>query len=204
MRWLHQNKQETMTALDDRFATSAEIEGVFDVERENLCWIAYAITGNEQLAEQSLVDARGLQPLATGVFREWLVQWAASATARVAATNIGESLRRAAKKYSAWSCDHHSHDISHEELSLLGQLSPEEIVDGLDPLARTILVLRGMHRASISDCTILLNVSRRAVLAAYCHALRWLRAHSVGTVTQTDDLIGAQRSREVGVNPSRQ
>jgi hypothetical protein len=186
MRWLYRKRQGS-TALDDRFATSAEIENVFDVQRENLRWIAYAITGNEQLAEGSLVDARGLQPTATGVFRDWLVQWAGSATARVAATNIGESLRQAAKKYANWSCDHSSHDISHEESSLLAQLSPEEIVDGLDPFARTILVLRGMERASISDCAILLNVSRRAVLGAYCHALWWLRAYSVGTVTQTDD-----------------
>ncbi|MGE5112077.1 MAG: hypothetical protein ACM3JB_14540 [Acidobacteriaceae bacterium] len=170
-----------MTELEGRFATSAEIEAVFDVERDNLRWIAYAITGNKQLAEQSLVDARGLQPTATGVFRDWLVKWAESATARVAATNIGESLREAAKKYANWSCDHPSHDISHEESSLLARLSSEEIVDGLDPLARTILVLRSMQRASISDCTILLTVSRRAVLSAYCHALWWLRAHSVGT-----------------------
>jgi len=202
MRWLHQNKEVTNT-LDGRFATSAEIKGVFDVEREKLRWIAYAITGNEQLAEQSLVDARELQPAATGVFRDWLVQWAASATARVAATNIGESLREAAKKYAYWGCNHPSHDISHEESLLLAQVSPEEIIDGLDPLTRTILVLRGMQRASISDCTILLNISRRAVLGAYCHALWWLRAHSVGTVTQTDDRSGRQRSREVGINPSR-
>lgn len=186
MRWLHRNKQGT-TAFDDRFATSAEIEGVFDVERDNLLWIAYTITGNKRLAEQSLVDARGVQPIATGVFRDWLVPWAESATARVAATTSARSLREAAKKYADWSCDHPSHDISHEESSLLAQLSPEEIIDGLGPLARTILVLRGMQRASISDCTILLKVSRRAVLGAYCHALWWLRAHSVGTVTQTDD-----------------
>jgi hypothetical protein len=202
MRWLHQNKKG-MTALVGRFATSGEIEGVFDVEREKLRWIAYAITGNKQLAERSLVDARGVQPTATGVFRDWLVQWAESATARVAATNIGESLREAAKKYAYWGCDHPSHDISQEESSLLAQLSPEEIVDGLDPLARTILVLRGMQRASISNCTILLNVSRRAVLGAYCHALWWLRAHSVGTETQTVDRSAGQRSRELGVNPSR-
>jgi hypothetical protein len=188
MRWLHQNKQTT-TALGGRLATSAEIEGVFDVERENLRWIAYAITGNKQLAEESLVDARRLQPTATGVFRDWLLHWAESGTARVAATHIGESLREAAKKYAGWSCDHPSHDISQEESSLLAQLSSEEIVDGLDPLARTILVRRGMQRASISDCTILLNVSRRAVLGAYCHALWWLRAHSVGTVTQADDRL---------------
>src|SRR4051812_38867525 len=120
MGWLYQNKQKP-TARDDRFATAAEIESVFDVERENLRWIAYAITGDTHLAEISLVDARGLQPAASGVFRDWLLRWAQSATARMAASNIGESLREAAKKYAGWTCDHASHDISKEESLFLPQ-----------------------------------------------------------------------------------
>jgi hypothetical protein len=107
---LHRNKQGT-TALDDRFATSAEIEGVFDVEREDLGWIAYAISGNKQPAEESLVDAKKTAAYWDWCLRDWLVHWAESATARVAATNTGESLREAAKNYADWSCDHPVHDI---------------------------------------------------------------------------------------------
>jgi hypothetical protein len=79
MGWLHRNKQGT-TALDDRFATSAEIEGVFDAEREDLGWIAYAISGNKQPAEESLADPKKLQPIGTGVF--------------ATGSFIGQSLRR--------------------------------------------------------------------------------------------------------------
>jgi hypothetical protein len=190
MRWLYWKKQEP-TALHDRFATAAEIEIAFDIEREKLRWIAYAITGDMHLAQKTLVDARDLQPTASGVFRDWLVGWAHSATARVAVRNIGESLREAAKKYENSTCDHPSHESSKEESLFLSQLSPEEIVDALDPFARTILVLRAMQRASISDCTILLNVSRRAVLGAYCHTLQWLHAQSVGTVTPTGNHLSA-------------
>jgi hypothetical protein len=197
MRWLHRKKQES-TALDNRFATAVEIESVFDAERENLRWIAHAITGDTQLAEESLVDARALQPVASGIFRDWLVRWAQSATTRVAARNIGESLREAAKRYADWTCSHHSHDISDEESALLAQLRPEEIVDSLDPFARTILLLRATQRASISDCTILLNVPRRAVLGAYCRALQWIRAQPVGRVTP----IGNHQSTDDGVAKS--
>jgi len=185
MGWLHRNKQGT-TALDDPFTTSAEIEGVFDVEREDLGWIAYAISGNKQHAEESLVDAKKTAAYWDWFLRDWLVHWAESATARVAATNTGESLREAAKKCRLELRSPRSR-YSREKSSQLAQLGAEEIVDALDPVARTILVLRGMRRAAISDRAILLNASRRAALGAYCHALWWLRAHSGGSISQVDD-----------------
>ena len=110
----------------------------------------------------------------SGVFRDWLVHWARSATTRVASETVQTLISASANSHADVPCDHSDHDVlSDEGIRSLYQVNPEEIAGALDPLSRCVLVLRGVQHASISDCSLLLRVPRRCVISAYCRALRW-------------------------------
>ena len=66
-------------------------------------------------------------------------------------------------------------------MSFLFVIDPGIIIAELDPLARSVLVLRTAIRASIPDCALRLNVSRSTVLAANCRAMTWLVTHNSAT-----------------------
>ncbi|HWR34578.1 MAG TPA: hypothetical protein VN622_01755 [Clostridia bacterium] len=155
------------------------MQETFDLEHENLHWTALVITGDPTLAEKSIVDASGLQKSSSSVFRDWLTQWAHSATARAAAGNIHEIISVSAKSYSNWNCEHSDHELlSADQIVFVRRLEAQQIIESLDPLARSMLVLRGVQHASLSDCSLLLGVQRRSVMGAYCHALSWLREYT--------------------------
>jgi hypothetical protein len=52
-------------------------------------------------------------------------------------------------------------------------LDPEMVIAELDSLARAILVLRDVLRASVRDCSIQLNVASESVLAVQCRITTW-------------------------------
>lgn len=186
MSWLLFNPRVPHELLKNRFATDAEMRQAFVAEQESLRWISLVITGDAAKAESAIVDASGLQKTSSGVFRDWLVQWAHSATARVAAANVRDSIIANSSKYLTFSCDHSDHDLlSEAQINALRELDPHEIVVNLDPLARATLVLRGIQKTSIFDCSMLLEVPRRAIASAYCHAVRWL--HERQRIVETGD-----------------
>ena len=155
-------------------ATTPEIKSIFAEHDESLYWMALVITADAELAKRSIISASGLAATAGGVFRDWLSQWAHMATARMAVQAVKEPILAAAVCYSDWICKHSSHDVLEEQqINALRNLDPRAIARDLDPLARAILVLHGCHHASISDCAILLSVTRKYVLRAYCHVLQW-------------------------------
>jgi DNA-directed RNA polymerase specialized sigma24 family protein len=177
--WAHFNKRIQSVTQKERFATAQEIQATFDAEREDLFWLAFIITGDSAAAQKVIVDASGLQRTASTIFRDWLSRWAHSATAREATRNVHQIASVSARSYSEWSCAHGEHELLAEEQQvLLRQIEPLEVIKSLDPLARSVLILRGIQNASVSDCTILLSVSRRAVMGAYCHALTWFKNYT--------------------------
>ncbi len=179
VNWFHCNTQTSRTSHRDRTASASQVRAVFDQEHRNLYWIALVITGDPLLAEKSIVDARELNRSSNGVFCDWLTQWAYSATARTATGTVRALIRASAETYSGWTCEHSDHaPLSGDQVATLQQLDPRKIIAGLDPLARSVLVLRGVQHASISDCSLLLDVSRRSVTGAYCHGFNWLREHT--------------------------
>lgn len=178
MGWLHFNTRIPNTVQKDPLATTLEMQATFDAERENLYWIAFVITGDSLQAERSIIDASGLQKTNSGVFRDWLTRWAHSATARVAARGMRAAIDASAQTYSDKVCGHSDHELlSADQVAFIRELDPKQIIVNLDPLARSILVLRGIQRASISDCALLLDVPRRSVIGAYCHTLNWLQSN---------------------------
>jgi hypothetical protein len=76
-------------------------------------------------------------------------------------------------------------------LALILQMDTQTIIAELDPLCRAILVLRIAIRSSIQDCSLRLNVSRAAVLAANCHLMTWLDPRQVKPLQDDHNLSHA-------------
>jgi len=175
MYWLHltatQQKQKA------RRHSTAEVEDPFADHGKSLHWTALMITGSAELAERSIIDATGLAKTSSREFRDWLVLWAHLATARTALNAVRSSIQETAKRYADWTCSHHSHEpLSMHETRTLQELDPGVVIQQLDVLARSVLVLRGCHGVSFDDCAFLLNVPLHCAVGAYCKALEWYRA----------------------------
>ena len=183
MSWLFPNPRLHSPELKERFATETEIRHVFEAEHETLHWISLLITGDAVKAERAVLDAAGLQKTMNGVFRDWLGQWAHAATTRTAAASVRELMARSVQKYGNFSCDDIDHELlSDEQIEVLREIEPNEIIAQLDPLARAVFVIRGVERTSIFDCSQMLGVSRQTVGRAYCHALTWFYEKTRGAV----------------------
>ena len=145
-------------------------------QKQRLYWAALMITGDANSAELSIVNAGGLAETDNFEFRDWLVRWGRSATARVAVSAVRSSIQETAAQYTGCTCLHGAHVLlAPDQIQNLYDLDPCEVIPRLDILARSVLVLYGCDRASISECALLLNVPRQLVLAAYCRALQWYR-----------------------------
>ncbi len=143
--------------------------------KKDLYWTALIITGNPDSAEQSIVDAGGLNETNHNAFHNWLVQWGHKATARVALNAVRSSIREATERYSDWTCSHRKHPgLSPAEASILRELDPYAVIQHLDVIARGVLLLHGCQRIPLSECTALMNVPHQSVLRAYCKAQHWL------------------------------
>ena len=197
MNWLHRHRRERTRYGQSELASSSEMQATFNAEYEDLYWRALVITGEPQLARQSVVNASGLSSSNTGVFRDWLVRWARSATARVAAESVREQIITVAGKYVNWTCSHSDHPLfSAKQVASLRRADALQSVADLNPLERAVLVLRGIQRASVPECALLLTVSNRCVIGAYCCVLQCMERREYTQITQriyTEDDHSAQR-----------
>jgi hypothetical protein len=174
MNWFYSTERDSEQQHKPRIASRSEIKSTFEEEGDYLFWIALLITGDATVSSQSIVNASELSSSGTGVFHDWLIRWAHSATARVAVEEVREVIQASANRYADLDCTHGDHNVfSNEEIHSLRQVEPHEIIAALDPLARSVLVLRAVQHASISECASILGLRRRCVTGAYCHALRW-------------------------------
>jgi len=178
MSWFHAS---TPAADDAReHASAAEIVACFRNERNLLHRLSFLITGDQTTAETAVAQACELTLQRNSPFREWLFEWAKVATISAAIPLEGDAIRRCEATYKDRSCQHVEHACQFDDeqradsLALILQMDAEKIIAELDPLCRAILVLRIAIRSSIQDCSLRLNVSRAAVLAANCLAMTWL------------------------------
>ena len=93
--------------------------------------------------------------------------------------------------------------ISHEPLSMqqtrtLQELHPNVVIQQLDVLARSVLVLRGCHGASFEDCVFLLNVPLQAAIGAYCTAVEWYGEFFKPAATAESGHVSTKLSFAVG------
>lgn len=160
-----------------RYATPSEISSYFCDHHQLLFWMAFVITGAEEAAESSIAEALEDSTHREGVFLEWLGNWAQFAVARSAIAAIKEGIANSTRLYGSQSCGHGEHPaLSEAETLVLRTIEPRVVFTDLDPLARSVLIMRTLRNTTIYDCVVTLHVPGATVMAAYCGALSWLRA----------------------------
>ena len=180
MDWL----RASTAALDARNnASAADVVACFRGQRNLLDRLAFLITADRATAEQAVSQACEITLQGNSPFRDWLLEWAKAATIAAAISLQGEAIRPCEAMYKDRGCPHVEHLCHLDDerraasLALILRMGAQKIIEELDPLCRAILVLRIAIRSSIQDCSLRLNVSRSAAVAANCLALTWLDYH---------------------------
>ncbi len=195
MSWFHADKR---TVEGRGHASVPEVLAHFRDERVYLSRLALLITGDESAAEQSVVHACEITVQGHSPFRDWLAEWAKSATITSAISKSADAISSCEPAYKGLRCSHSEHLVPgddaecDERLSLVLGADPSVLIAELDPLVRAVLVLRAAIRSSVQDCASRLNVSRATILAANCRAMTWLhnqpsRPTSAGQYTSPVD-----------------
>ena len=169
MHWL---KKKDAEWRHEEQANKEDVSRVFAENFDSLYILGLLITGDPSLARTSIAEACSLCQQRTGVFREWLTRWAQTSTARQAVHCIHDEIARCADRYDQHSCDHVDHPLIDRDL--VAALDPKELTSCLDPLARSVLVLRTLIRASVTECAGELKLPRKIIRAAYCVAIAHL------------------------------
>jgi len=177
MSWFQQNSP----AIPERqHASPADIVACFEGQRALLEKLAFLITVDRTATDQALAKACDITLHGNGPFRDWLLEWAKTATIVSAISQQANAIRICQIAYKGQRCTHVEHlwqgdaEERAASLDLILDADAPQLIAELDPLCRAVLVLRVAVRSSIQDCALRLNVSRAAVLAANCHAMTWL------------------------------
>ena len=189
MSWFH----SSTAAVDARnYASPPEIVACFQDQRNILGRLALLITGDQAAAEQAVVQACEMTLQRNSPFRDWLFEWAKTATIASAISHKTEAIRICEGAYKDRRCPHVEHlsqgDAAERaaNLDLILGMDAQILIAELDSLCRAVLVLRVAIRSSVQDCALRLNVSRAAVLAANCHARSWLQEQQAKAVEDRD------------------
>ncbi len=181
-------------AVDARsYASPAEIVACFQDQRDVLGRLAFLITGDQETAEQAVVQACEMTLQGNSPFRDWLFEWAKAATISSAISHGTEAIRICEAANKDRRCPHVEHlsqgdaEERAASLDLILGTDAQTLIAELDPLCRAVLVLRVAIRSSIQDCALRLNVSHAAVLGANCHAMTWLHDGYVKPVEENHD-----------------
>lgn len=205
MSWFH---ARTNGAESRDHASVSEVLACFRDERDLLFRLALLIVGDATTAEQCVVNACETTVQGRSPFRDWLTEWAKSATIMSAISKAANTIRCCEPAYANLYCMHSEHLSQRSnaecerDMSFVFGIDPSTIIAELDPLARAVLVLRTAIRASIQDCALRLNVSRSTVLAANCRAMTWLhdtqrqRPSGEEAVVRTGDLSTRDHAHE--------
>lgn len=101
-------------------ACPEEINKAFEADSRFLKWLAELITGDPEIGEQCVADARKLTKERSGVFSNWLGQWARSATIDRAIAHGRNQINAASQRYVNSSCSHGGHvPLAAEEVDSL-------------------------------------------------------------------------------------
>lgn len=190
MSWFH----SSTAAVDARnYASPAEIVACFQGQRNVLGRLAFLVTGDQATADQAVDQACEITLQRNSPFRDWLLEWAKTATIASAISHGTEAIRICEAAYKDRRCPHVEHLSQGEaeeraaSLDLILGTDAQTLIEDLDPLCRAVLILRAAIRSSIQDCALRLNVSRAAVLGANCHAMTWLQERQVKAMEENRD-----------------
>jgi hypothetical protein len=174
----HDNDNDSLaSSVVSSVVSSHEIKSIFAEQREYLYGTSLVTTGDDAIAEQTMVNASDLSANWSGVFRDWVLGWANHVTVQAAVRAVHDVISESAKRYADSSCETSDYDVlsevlSNDQIASLRRVDPRDIIAALDPLSHSALVLRGTQHASVTDCALLL-VPRQIIAGAYCQALRW-------------------------------
>ena len=190
MSWFH----SSIEAVDARnHASPADIVACFQDQRNVLGRLAFLITGDQTTADQAVDQACETTLQGNSPFRDWLFEWAKTATIARAISHGTDAIHICEAAYKDRRCPHVEHlsQVDAEEraasLDLILGTDVQTLIAELDPLCRAVLVLRVAIRSSIQDCALRLNVSRAAVLGANCHVMTWFHDGHVKPVEENHD-----------------
>lgn len=160
------------TLLDEirgirRYATAADIRKVFGDYHNVLHWLAVFLIGDEKLAEACIIDACPIAQTPGPTFHEWLVHWAARATARCALQRQHAQIAEVAPAYEKGEPVVEERPPLSPELFQLLINNSEVIHARLDVLCRFVLVYRGIAKESGDAVAAELRISPIAVERAY-------------------------------------
>lgn len=174
MMWFRKNRQQKVPVQRPVMASRDEKRAVFRDSHDHLFWTAILITGSRDSAERAVVTASQSPEQAKPVFQNWLVQWAIAATARAAIDEVRDQTSATSSHYAQIACTHGYHEpFTADQIETLRRLPLKVVHDQLDPFARSVLVLHGVHKHSIAACARSLAVPPEHVSAAYCRVTQW-------------------------------
>jgi DNA-directed RNA polymerase specialized sigma24 family protein len=137
---------------------------LFKTSAQDLRWLCYTLTGDQELTEMAL-EAALVQSLkgATQVFRGWLLNWMRRLIIKFCASIMQPGklqLAESAYRYKAMGIDANSSHL------MRIHNSPSDILQKallrLDALSRFVFVLRGLEAYSRRDTSLLLNIDDHA------------------------------------------
>src|SRR5260370_10424681 len=152
MEWCHSTEREQPERPKDGLASSHEIQSAFAEQRDYLYWIALLITGDDARADLAAVNASALSANYSSVVRDWLVGWATYAIVRAGVREVRDLISALASHYADSSSEDSDDDVlSDDQIMALRNVDPRDIIAALDSLARSALVLRGIHTPRLSS-----------------------------------------------------
>ena len=172
-------------SINDR-CTENDCRVVFKASAQDLRWLCYTLTGDEELTEKVL-DAALEQSLkgATQVFRGWMLSWARRLIIKFCASTMrpwNSQLAQSAYPLRPMAID--SQNSSH--LMRVLNLPLDVLQQGLlrlDALSRFVFVLRALEGYSRRDTSLLLNIDDRACEWVYL----WAASSLYSGIEQTEN-----------------
>lgn len=149
----------------DAYATASDFEKIFTEDMSALYLLSFLLVGNQEKAEECFVTAIGESTKGNRVFKEWARYWARRKVVQSAIRLVvAQAHTRLAVRDSAF-----SRAMSYVPLPLRAEV--RAILD-LESFERFVFVMSALEGYSDHDCSLLLNRSRKEVIAARGRALQ--------------------------------
>lgn len=159
--------------INDR-CTENDCRVLFKASAQDLKWLCYTLTGDEELTEKAL-DAALEQSLkgATQVFRGWMLSWARRLIIKFCITVVrpwNSQLAQSSFPLRPMAIDSQNSGHLKQVLNQTSDMLQQGLLR-LDPLSRFVFVLRALEGYSRRDTSLLLNIDDRACEWIYLWAV---------------------------------
>lgn len=156
------------------YASSVDFDRIFHEEKENLYRLSFLLTADHEKAQRCFVS--GLEDSVNGnpVFKEWARSWARRTIIQSAVRVINPRPMEEQNRVT-FNGNPRTEAIENGEIRAVLELAPFE---------RFVFVMLVFEHYSEYECSLLLDCSRRDVIAARNHALHELRSAAEFHVNQ--------------------